>query len=460
MLSDTIAAISTPLGEGGIGIVRISGKEALKVMKKIFHSKNPKDWNHVKSQTMHLGYVVDFEGNIIDEVLVSIMREPKTFTGEDIVEINCHGGLIPLKKTLELTLQAGARMADRGEFTKRAFLNGRIDLSQAEGIIDIIRAKTDAGLKAALGQMEGSLSRKIKEIQNSILGVLAIIEAGIDFPEDEVEEISTSKVQETIKEVYEETEKMIKSAERGKIIREGINTVIVGRTNVGKSSLLNALLGEKRAIVTNVPGTTRDTIEEFINVGGFPLKIVDTAGIRETEDVVEKIGVEKSRELLENADLVLLVLDITAGISQDEMDLINSEKAKNIIVLINKIDVKESQAEKQRFEKVVEGIPHLFISAQEEIGIGELEKMIEQLITDRGVESTGDFFITNIRHKNCLVRTKEHLNEVINGIKLGVSLDIVSIDVRSAWESLGEITGETVGEELLDRIFSDFCIGK
>lgn len=460
MLTDTIAAISTPPGEGSIGIVRISGDQALNIIEKIFTPKYPKKINEVPSYTIHLGIIKDQDENVVDEVLVSVMKGPKSFTTEDVVEINCHGGFLSLKRTLEVVLASGARLAEPGEFTKRAFLNGRIDLSQAEAIIDIIRSKTDAGQNMALSQLSGTLSNKIDELRHNLLGVLASIEASIDFPEDDIEEITNNNILSTTSEVNKEIKELLKTADHGKIFREGVNTIIIGRPNVGKSSLLNALLKEKKAIVTDIPGTTRDIIEDYINVGGIPLKILDTAGIRETEDIVEKIGVERTREALDKADLVLLVLDVILGITEEDKKIIEIIKDKKFIILVNKVDVDEVINQQNEIEEFIKELPRIYISAKEEIGIRDLEEKIREMIVGGEVVTSSDLWITNVRHKNALQKAYNNLLEVMGSLENGMPPDFLSIDVRAAWENLGEITGDTMGEDLLDRIFTDFCIGK
>jgi tRNA modification GTPase len=460
MLADTIAAISTPLGEGGVGIVRISGSKAFDILEKVFQPKYEKDLRKAASFTMHLGYMYENDQRIIDEVLVSLMKGPRSYTGEDVIEINCHGGLIPLKKTLEAVLKAGARLAEPGEFSKRAFLNGRIDLAQAEAIIDVIRAKNETGLKSAVNQLTGKLSGKISEIRKEILGLLAAIEASIDFPEEDLDEITNQKIKKTVKDLMVRLNRLIATFEQGKLFRSGINTAIIGRTNVGKSSLLNALVKENRSIVTDIPGTTRDTIEEYVNIGGFTLKIIDTAGIRETNDLVEKIGVERTKEIIKNADLVLLVLDISSGITEEDLDILTSLKEKRAIVLVNKIDLDADENRKKEFEKLSEGFPIAYISAKNEIGLDELEDLIVSTITQGKIVSDQEVFVTNIRHKEVLSNAFSQLSEVLRGAEAEMTLDFLSIDLRGAWESLGEITGDTAGEDLLDRIFADFCIGK
>lgn len=460
MLNDTIAAISTPLGEGGIGIVRISGDQALHIISKIFKPKQDKDITKVPGFTIHLGKIVDQNNKMIDEVLVSIMKKPKSFTGEDVVEINCHGGMISLKLTLEAVLEAGARLAEEGEFSKKAFLNGRIDLSQAEAIIDIIRAKNERGLDSALNQLSGTLSVEIRKIRDKTLGLLASIEAAIDFPEENLSEMTCQQVIVTLNRITNEIDDMISTFDRGKFIREGINTAIIGRTNVGKSSLLNTLLKENRSIVTDVPGTTRDTIEEYINMGGFSLKIIDTAGIRETKDLVEQIGVERSKEIIKKADLILFMLDISDGMTKADHEILSYLKQKRAIILVNKIDLEKNIINKEEIEEHIQGFPIVYISAKDEIGIDVLEELIVSSVMQGNIKAKNDLFITNVRHKDVLSRSLKHLLDALKAANVGIAIDLLSIDLRSAWEALGEMTGDTTGEDLLDRIFSDFCIGK
>lgn len=460
MLTDTIAAISTALGEGGIGIVRISGDQAINIINKVFRPKYKKDIREAPGFTMHLGQVYGDEGNLIDEVLVSLMRNPKSFTGEDVVEINCHGGMIPLKLTLEAVLKAGARLAAPGEFSKRAFLNGRIDLSQAEAIIDVIRAKNELGLNSAVNQLEGRLSQEIIKIRDDILAMLAHVEAAIDFPEDEIEDVAQNKIVTTVQSLIPVIKQLLSSFDQGKFIREGINTAIIGRTNVGKSSLLNALIKENRSIVTDIPGTTRDTIEEFVNIGGLSLKIIDTAGIRETKDIVEQMGVERTKEIIRKADLVLFVLDISAGMTEEDQEILSFIQNKKAIVLVNKIDLEFEDKEKEEIKNLIQDLPIAYISAKDEIGIEQLEKLIISTVMEGRIQGSNDLFITNVRHKEVLSKALLHLLEVLESAEKGMTIDFLSIDLRSAWEILGEVTGDTSGEDLLDRIFSDFCIGK
>lgn len=458
-IEDTIAAISTPLGEGGIGIVRMSGPEALNIAGKVFRAKNP-EWKQAGSHRLYYGYIVDEYGRVVDEVLLSCMRAPHTYTREDVVEINCHGGTVPVKKILEIVIKNGARLAEPGEFTKRAFLNGRIDLAQAESVIDLIRAKTEKGLKMAAAQLTGALSQKVNELQDGILGTLAWVEANIDFPDEDIEETTAAQLIKRIENFIAETEKLLKGSEAGKIYREGVSTVIAGRPNVGKSSLLNALLREERAIVTDVPGTTRDVIEEVVNIKGIPLRIIDTAGLREAKDVVEKIGVERARNVIEKADLVLAVIDASAGITQEDQKILGLLGEKKAIIVFNKIDA-GIKIEKNSAEEITGKRPAVWISALTGEGLTELEECIAQTVLGESLGAADDeVLVARIRHKAALEKAVEHLREAHNTVRSGLPVDITSIDLRGAWEALGEITGSTVSEDVLDRIFADFCIGK
>lgn len=462
MLQDTIAAIATPLGEGGIGIVRISGSAAIDITEKIFVAKYNKKWSSGPGFRLTYGHVINPNNQqIIDEVLVALMRGPKSFTGEDVVEIHCHGGILPLRQILDLVLAQGALLAGPGEFSKRAFLNGKLDLAQAESIINIIRSKTDAALKISVNHLQGHLSNKINDLQDQLLAILAQIEATIDFPEEDIEEITLQEVSRRCEDILAEIEKLIASAHSGKIYQEGVKTVIIGKPNVGKSSLLNALLKENRAIVTDIPGTTRDIIEEIININGIPLRIIDTAGLRETDDVVEKIGVERSRALIEQADLILLVLDAASGVMEEDFQIMQLIKGKKSIVIINKTDVNESSIDKQQIQADLgPDVPMVEISALYKRGLEELEQQIVQLVLGGEISVDDQVLVTSARHKQALERAKTHLQEIISGIQAAVPGDLLSIDVKGAWEALGEITGNSVGEDLIDRIFKDFCIGK
>ncbi|RYD05620.1 hypothetical protein N752_08460 [Desulforamulus aquiferis] len=388
------------------------------------------------------------------------MRGPKSFTAEDVVEISCHGGIVPLNRVLKTVLNQGARFAEAGEFSKRAFINGRLDLAQAESIIDLIRSKTEAGAKIAISQLGGKLSKRVSALQSDVLGQLAKIEAIIDFPEDDLPEATLDEMSLCTAELINEINKILESAESGKIYREGLQTIIVGKPNVGKSSLLNALLKEQRAIVTDIPGTTRDVIEEVLNIRGVPLKIMDTAGLRETQDLVEQLGVERTRKFLDQAELILMVVDAITGISEEDKNIIKLIKGKKTIFLINKIDLEARKVTAEEIQEIIDGNPVLEISAKNEIGLDKLEQTILELVLEGKVTAADNILVSNTRHKHALERAAFHLSEVIKGIRDGIPPDLVSIDIKSAWEILGEITGNNVTEDLIDRIFADFCIGK
>lgn len=457
-IDDTIAAIATAPGEGGIGIIRISGEKSLQVAQSIFKSKSGKMIKDYNARTLIYGTVVDNE-KVIDEVLVAYMKGPNSYTAEDVIEINCHGGFISVKKILELILSKGVRLAEAGEFTKRAFLNGRIDLSQAEAIIDVIKSKTDMAHEVAQSQLEGSLAKKIKDLRMNVTGVLAHLEVSIDFAEEDVEEITYQTLEEKALELRNEIKKLYDTAESGKILRDGLKTVIVGKPNVGKSSLLNSILGENRAIVTDIAGTTRDVIEEFVNIKGIPLKIVDTAGIRETEDVVEKIGVEKSRESFSTADLVIMVLDASRKLSEEDMEILESLKNKKTIVLLNKMDL-EPQIELEKIEEFVNSEDIIKISALKHQGIEELQDKIEAMVYHGSVKNSSNLMITNSRHKDALFKAYESINDAISAIEQRMPYDFIEVDFKNIWDYLGYINGDTVREDLLDTIFANFCIGK
>ena len=457
-IDDTIAAIATAPGEGGIGIIRISGEKSLQVAQSIFKSKSGKMIKDYNARTLIYGTVVDNE-KVIDEVLVAYMKGPNSYTAEDVIEINCHGGFISVKKILELILSKGVRLAEAGEFTKRAFLNGRIDLSQAEAIIDVIKSKTDMAHEVAQSQLEGSLAKKIKDLRMNVTEVLAHLEVSIDFAEEDVEEITYQTLEEKALELRNEIKKLYDTAESGKILRDGLKTVIVGKPNVGKSSLLNSILGENRAIVTDIAGTTRDVIEEFVNIKGIPLKIVDTAGIRETEDVVEKIGVEKSRESFSTADLVIMVLDASRILSEEDMEILESLKNKKTIVLLNKMDL-EPQIELEKIEEFVNSEDIIKISALKHQGIEELQDKIEAMVYHGSVKNSSNLMITNSRHKDALFKAYESINDAISAIEQRMPYDFIEVDFKNIWDYLGYINGDTVREDLLDTIFANFCIGK
>ena len=457
-IDDTIAAIATAPGEGGIGIIRISGEKSLQVAQSIFKSKSGKMIKDYNTRTLIYGTIVDGE-KIIDEVLLAYMKGPYSYTSEDVIEINCHGGFISVKKILELILSKDVRLADAGEFTKRAFLNGRIDLSQAEAVIDVIKSKTDVAYEVAQSQLEGILAKKIKELRNNVTEVLAHLTVSIDFSEEDVEEITYKTLEEKSSELRNEIKKLYDTAESGKILRDGLKTVIVGKPNVGKSSLLNSILGENRAIVTDIAGTTRDIIEEFVNIKGIPLKIVDTAGIRETEDIVEKIGVEKSRESFSTADLVIMVLDASRKLSEEDMEILKNLEDKKTIVLLNKMDL-EPQIEIEKIEEFVNSEDIIKISALKYQGIEELQDKIESMVYCGSVKNSSNLMITNSRHKDALFKAYESINDAISAIEQRMPYDFIEVDFKNIWDYLGYINGDTVREDLLDTIFSNFCIGK
>ncbi|MCC2250119.1 MAG: tRNA uridine-5-carboxymethylaminomethyl(34) synthesis GTPase MnmE [Bacillota bacterium] len=458
METDTITAISTPIGEGAIAIVRLSGPEAISITTEIFKGN---DLKQVASHTINYGKIIDPQSNeIAEEVMVSVMRAPKTFTREDVVEINCHGGMVAVNRVLEIILSKGARLAEPGEFTKRAFLHGRIDLSQAEAVMDLIRAKTDKAMSVALKQMDGRLSTLIERLRQDLLETVAHVEVNIDYPEyDDVEEMSHEMMRKKTKEVHAEIEKLLQVAKQGKILREGLATAIIGRPNVGKSSLMNTLVQENKAIVTEIPGTTRDIIEEYVNVRGVPLRLVDTAGIRETEDIVEKIGVERSRQVLKESDLILFVLNYNDDLTEEDEKLFTAIQGLNYIVIINKTDL-EQKLDLERVKVLAEDKPVVTTSLIEEEGVDELENAISKTFFEGEID-TGDLtYVSNVRHIQLLKQASRALEDAIDALKLEMPLDIVQIDVTRTWEFLGEIIGDTASDSLIDQLFSQFCLGK
>ena len=458
---DTIAAISTPMGEGAIAIVRLSGDEAVAIADKIFHSPSGKKLVDQPSHTIHYGHLKEVDtGEIVEEVMLSLMKGPKTFTREDVVEINCHGGLVTVNRVLQLVLRNGARMAEPGEFTKRAFLNGRIDLSQAEAVMDLIRAKTDRAMNVALGQMDGKLSRLVKSLRQKILEVLAQVEVNIDYPEyDDVEEMTSKLMQEKAAEVKKQVEVILETAQQGKILRDGLATAIIGRPNVGKSSLLNAFARSEKAIVTDIAGTTRDVIEEFVNVKGVPLKLIDTAGIRETEDVVEAIGVTRSKKAIEEAELVLLVFDQSQKLTDEDFEMMDLTENKERIIILNKMDLVQELNVDKLLEKV-DPKSVISVSVATNTGINDVEQAIVDLFFQGKTGEKDATYISNIRHISLLEQAVDALQEVINGIEFGMPVDLVQIDLTRAWDALGEVTGESVQDELITQLFSQFCLGK
>lgn len=456
--SDTIAAVATAMTSSGIGIIRISGEDAFSIAEKIFKPhKKEKRLSEQDTYTIHYGTIVD-EDEILDEVIVLLMKGPHSYTAEDTVEIDCHGGVFVMKKILEAVIKNGARPAEPGEFTKRAFLNGRIDLSQAEAVIDVIQSKNEYALKSSVHQLKGSVLKKIRSIREKVIYEIAYIESALDDPEhislDGYPEILMGKVDNLLKE----TEELLINAEQGRVLREGIRTVIVGKPNAGKSSLLNALLGENRAIVTDIAGTTRDTLEEQIQIRGLSLNIVDTAGIRETEDLVEKIGVDKAKETAQDADLVLYVVDSSTNLDENDDRIISMLEHQNVIILLNKMDlnmITTPEMVQKRLQK-----PVVCISAKEETGIDELAKLLEEMFLSGKVSFNDEVYLTNIRQRTAMENARESLKKVLESISLGMPEDFFSIDLMDAYESLGSILGESVGEDLVNEIFSKFCMGK
>ncbi|HDJ4964684.1 tRNA uridine-5-carboxymethylaminomethyl(34) synthesis GTPase MnmE [Staphylococcus aureus] len=456
---DTITSISTPMGEGAIGIVRLSGPQAVEIADKLYKGKHL--LNDVPSHTINYGHIIDPESKeVVEEVMVSVLRAPKTFTREDIIEINCHGGILTINRVLELTMTYGARMAEPGEFTKRAFLNGRIDLSQAEAVMDFIRSKTDRASKVAMNQIEGRLSDLIKKQRQSILEILAQVEVNIDYPEyDDVEDATTEFLLEQSKEIKQEINRLLDTGAQGKIMREGLSTVIVGKPNVGKSSMLNNLIQDNKAIVTEVAGTTRDVLEEYVNVRGVPLRLVDTAGIHETEDIVEKIGVERSRKALSQADLILFVLNNNEALTQEDYTLYEVVKNEDVIVIVNKMDL-EQNIDINEVKDMIGDTPLIQTSMLKQEGIDELEIQIRDLFFGGEVQNQDMTYVSNSRHISLLKQARQTIQDAIDAAESGVPMDMVQIDLTRTWEILGEIIGETASDELIDQLFSQFCLGK
>lgn len=452
---ETIVAISTPLGEGAIGIIRLSGPEAFKIADEIF-----KPINQIKpmNRQMVYGHIVN-EDMILDEVMLVKMAAPHTYTKEDIVEINCHGGYIPLKDVLDLCLEKGAKIAERGEFTMRAFLNGRIDLMQAESVMDLVSAKTRTGFDLALNQLEGSQSKKVKSLRNTLMSLMAQIEVSIDYPEEDIEEITYKQIIEVLNDIESKLKQMLKNSKNGKIIREGLKTAIVGKPNVGKSSLMNALLRDSRAIVTEIAGTTRDLIEEFMNIGGIPIKLIDTAGIRETHDLVEQIGVEKSKHVFNEADLIIFMLSASEPLTEEDLLLMELVKDKHAIVLINKTDL-ENQLDEALIHLHLKDKEIIRTSMELEIGIHEVEMAIHTMVLNGQVSQSESELISNSRHIGLLEVAFKNINDAKNAALNQMPYDFIEVDVKDAILNLGQITGESVEKDLLNHIFSNFCLGK
>ena len=456
---DTITSISTPMGEGAIGIVRLSGPEAVEIGDKLYKGK--KKLKDVPSHTINYGHIIDPETDeVVEEVMISVLRAPKTFTREDIIEINCHGGILTINRILELTMTHGARMAEPGEYTKRAFLNGRIDLSQAEAVMDFIRSKTDRASKVAMNQIEGRLSDLIKQQRQSILEILAQVEVNIDYPEyDDVEDATTEFLLAQSKKIKNEIDQLLETGTQGKIMREGLSTVIVGKPNVGKSSMLNNLIQDNKAIVTEVAGTTRDVLEEYVNVRGVPLRLVDTAGIRDTEDIVEKIGVERSRKALSEADLILFVLNNNEPLTDEDRTLYEVIKNEDAIVIVNKTDL-ERRLDIEEVKTMIGDTSLIQTSMLKQEGIDELELQIRDLFFGGEVQNQDMTYVSNSRHISLLKQARQTIQDAIDAAEAGIPMDMVQIDLTRTWEILGEIIGESASDELINQLFSQFCLGK
>ena len=458
MKTDTIAAIATAMSNSGIGIVRISGDEALDVADRIFRpKKGSRKVSDMETHTIHYGYVTDGD-EVIDEVMLLIMKAPRSYTCEDTIEIDCHGGVLVMKKILETVLKYGARPAEPGEFTKRAFLNGRIDLSQAESVIDVINAQNELALKSSVSQLQGAVLEKIKAIRAVVLHEIAFIESALDDPEHVSLEGYPEQLHEIMSDAHSKVKKLLDSSDNGKMLKEGINTAIVGKPNAGKSSLLNILVGEERAIVTEIAGTTRDILQEQIQIGGIGLNVIDTAGIRDTEDIVEKIGVNKSREYIEKADLIIYVVDSSTELDENDQEIIEAIQNKKAIVLLNKSDL-DAKTDASVLQTQLSK-PILSISAKNNTGIHELETLIEEMFFSGKVSFNDEVYITNIRQKNALAEAQNSLKMVLQSIADGMPEDFFTIDMMNAYEALGTIIGESVGEDLVNEIFSKFCMGK
>lgn len=453
---DTIVAISTAMGNSGIGIIRMSGQDSFEIIRKIFKNKQKKV--NITPNTINYGYIADRD-KIIDEVLVSFFESPKSFTTENMCEINSHGGIVVMKQILELCLKNGARMAEPGEFTKRAFLNGRIDLSQAEAIIDVINAKSEKEAKASIKQLNGDLAKQLKNIREKIMSILVDIEASIDYPEYDIEEVTNNRILEVLEKVKKELYDLRNTFDNGKIIKEGIRVAIIGRPNAGKSSLLNAILKEDRAIVTEYEGTTRDTIEEFIQIDGIPIKIIDTAGIRSTEDYIEKIGINKSKEIAQEAEMVIIIIDASKKLNEEEKKMIEFIENKKGIILLNKADL-ETKIEEKEIEKISKNKPILRISALNKDGIEKIYNEISNMYKFNEIEIDDSLTITNNRHKNAINNMITNIEKSEKSIKEKMPIDIITINITEILTNIGAITGESVSEDIINEIFKKFCLGK
>lgn len=458
--NDTIVAVATPPGCSGIAIVRMSGDGTAEITKKVFRDAKKHTVKEMPSHKMMYGFIVNPEnGEVIDEVLTVFMKAPRTYTREDVAEINCHGGMYTVSRILEVLVKNGARTAEPGEFTKRAFMSGRLDLAQAEAVIDLINARTEASARNSINQLQGRLSEQMKDMRKKLIGLLAEIEASIDFPEYDIEHISREKAGKELIQTEKELEKLLENAKKGRILKEGIGTAIVGTPNVGKSSLLNELIGEEKAIVTEIPGTTRDIIEDYVDLDGIPLRVYDTAGIRDTEDAVEKIGVERAEAILERAELILLVLDGSRKLKPADRKVIEKIKNRNVIVLINKSDLGLELGENE-VQSLLPDKKVLVVSVKEKKGLDELEAEIRRMFFGGQINADDGMMVTNIRQKELISKARDCVGEANNAVEKGMPLDCVAIDIRSAADYLGQITGETVAEDVINEIFSRFCIGK
>lgn len=469
MSTDTIAAVATAMSDSGIGIVRVSGEQSIAIVDRIYRNKNgEKCLSGYKSHTIHYGFIVDEKESVIDEVMVSVMKAPRSYTAEDTVEINCHGGVLIVQKILSMTLAAGARTAEPGEFTKRAFLNGRIDLSRAEAVMDLIHAKNEFALQSSVKQLKGAVFEKIKELRESILYEIAFIESALDDPEHISLDGYQNKLEEKTDEILGELNRLLNTADDGRMLKEGIRTVIVGKPNAGKSSLLNLLVGEEKAIVTDIAGTTRDTLEETISIGGISLNLIDTAGIRNTEDVVEKIGVERAKKISQDADLILYVVDTSVPLDESDEEIFSLIEKKPAIILMNKSDLKEvvdkntihDKIKKESNDFQEEQIRFVKASMKKDEGIDELTELIRELFFHGNIQYNDEVYITNIRHKEALEDARKSILEVKKSLEMEMPEDFYSIDLMSAYASLGTIIGEEVGDDLVNEIFSKFCMGK
>ena len=459
-LDDTIAAIATAPGIGGIGIIRVSGPEACDVVNRIFHSKQSIPLGERQTRTIHYGHIVHPKtGKTLDEVIVVLMKGPHSYTAEDVVEIQCHGGFVSVREILKVLLSEGVRQAEEGEFTKRAFLNGRIDLTQAEAIIDIIDAKTEQSLEVAVNQLDGTLSKYIRALRDELIAMIAHLEVTIDYPEEDIEDVSAQEVRTGLAPILEKMDNLLATAQRGKLLRDGVMVSIIGRPNAGKSSLMNALLREDRAIVTNIPGTTRDSIEEFLTIQGIPVRLIDTAGIRETEDIVESMGVEKARQYLDKADVVVLVIDGSKPLEPEEQELLQLITNRPSIIFLNKADQaqyvsKEEIAALGTFTEIVT------ISAAQGEGMDEMARVITSLVQGGSVQASHEAMLSNVRHITLMEQAKVSLDQSILAIDSGMPIDLIVTDIRAAWELLGDITGESLRESMVDELFKRFCLGK